>query len=131
LEVSSPGEEEMGHEDRKAGARPGSVGSLARSESGQTLPEYVLLVLFVAAVAIAATMLGRAAVGAFGAFDPPREVVFKPPAIECDKGYKRACVPPPPPRLTCDDLRPLPGPIRVVGPDPHELDDDRDGWACD
>lgn len=123
----------MGHEDRKAGERPGSVGSLGRSESGQTLPEYVLLVLFVAAVAIAATALGRAAVGAFEA--PPEAVSgFRPPpppAIACHEGYEGACVPPPPAKVTCDSLQPLPGPIRVVGDDPHGLDDDGDDIACD
>jgi len=42
-------------------------------------------------------------------------------------GYS-PCVPPPPPDLDCSDLD---GPIKVTGSDPHHLDGDGDGWACE
>ncbi len=45
----------------------------------------------------------------------------------CAPGYS-PCVPPPPPDLDCSDLD---GPIKVTGSDPHHLDGDGDGWACE
>lgn len=46
----------------------------------------------------------------------------------CLPDYQGACVPPPPPDLDCSDLK---GPITVVGDDPHHLDGDHDGKACE
>jgi hypothetical protein len=37
-------------------------------------------------------------------------------------------VPPPPPDLDCDDVG---KPVRIVGDDPHSLDGDGDGRACE
>jgi endonuclease YncB( thermonuclease family) len=45
----------------------------------------------------------------------------------CEVGYS-PCVPPYPPDVNCDDVN---GPIRVTGPDPHGLDADGDGVACE
>lgn len=45
----------------------------------------------------------------------------------CAAGYD-PCIPPYPPDLDCGDLD---GPIAVTGPDPHGLDADGDGWACE
>jgi endonuclease YncB( thermonuclease family) len=45
----------------------------------------------------------------------------------CAPGYQ-PCVPPGPPDLDCADLD---GPIRVTGADPHALDGDGDGVACE
>ncbi|MFN8191328.1 MAG: thermonuclease family protein [Nocardioidaceae bacterium] len=45
----------------------------------------------------------------------------------CAPGYS-PCVPPYPPDLDCADLD---GPIRVTGSDPHGLDADGDGVACE
>lgn len=45
----------------------------------------------------------------------------------CAPGYQ-PCVPPAPPDLDCGDLA---GPIRVSGADPHRLDGDGDGIACE
>lgn len=50
------------------------------------------------------------------------------PSAGCLPGYQDVCVPPGPPDLDCDDLPP--GPIRVTGSDPHQLDGDGDGVAC-
>jgi endonuclease YncB( thermonuclease family) len=47
---------------------------------------------------------------------------------ECLPEYQGACVPPPPPDLDCSDIG---GPVRVVGDDPHHLDGDHDGKACE
>jgi micrococcal nuclease len=46
----------------------------------------------------------------------------------CLPDYRGACVPPPPPDLDCDDLG---RPVRIVGDDPHSLDADGDGRACE
>jgi micrococcal nuclease len=47
---------------------------------------------------------------------------------ECLPDYRGACVPPPPPDLDCDDIG---KPVRIVGNDPHALDGDGDGRACE
>lgn len=49
------------------------------------------------------------------------------PAKGCAPGYD-PCVPPFPPDVDCADVD---GPVRVTGPDPHGLDGDRDGYACE
>jgi len=48
---------------------------------------------------------------------------------ECDPAYPTVCLPPAPPRLTCaaTDARNFP----ALPPDPHGLDSDRDGVACE
>jgi micrococcal nuclease len=46
----------------------------------------------------------------------------------CLPDYEGACVPPAPPDLDCDDIG---VPLRVVGDDPHSLDADDDGAACE
>jgi micrococcal nuclease len=45
----------------------------------------------------------------------------------CDRNYS-GCVPPYPPDVDCADVE---GPIEVRGSDPHRLDGDGDGRACD
>lgn len=45
----------------------------------------------------------------------------------CADGYK-PCIPPFPPDVNCDDVD---GPITVTGSDPHGLDADGDGVACE
>lgn len=49
------------------------------------------------------------------------------PSQGCATGYK-PCLPPPPPDLDCADVN---GPIYVTGSDPHGLDADGDGIACE
>ena len=46
---------------------------------------------------------------------------------QCAPGY-RPCVPPYPPDVDCADVN---GPIYVTGSDPHQLDGDGDGVACE
>lgn len=50
------------------------------------------------------------------------------PVGECDPSYRGACVPPYPPDLQCEDVG---RPVRVVGPDPHRLDGDGNGFGCE
>lgn len=47
----------------------------------------------------------------------------------CHPSYPDVCIPPPPPDLDCGDLDACD--IRVIGADPHRLDRDRDGIACE
>ncbi|MYB42148.1 MAG: nuclease [Chloroflexi bacterium] len=46
----------------------------------------------------------------------------------CDAAYPDVCIPPPPPDLNCADIEHRD--IRVLPPDPHELDRDGDGVGC-
>ena len=57
-----------------------------------------------------------------GLVDPPPR-----PGGRCAPGYD-PCVPPYPPDVDCADVV---GPIRVTGSDPHGLDAEGDGWACE
>jgi micrococcal nuclease len=50
------------------------------------------------------------------------------PSGNCDPNYSGACVPLSSSDLDCADI---PAPVRVVGSDPHRLDGDHDGWACE
>jgi hypothetical protein len=56
----------------------------------------------------------------------PRRTPPPPPGGggRCDPNYAGQCVPPYPPDIDCSDL---PGPVRVVGSDPLNLDRDGDG----
>jgi len=51
------------------------------------------------------------------------------PRAGCDPSYPDVCILPPPPDLDCRDIpwrR-----FRVLPPDPHRLDGDRDGIGCE
>jgi hypothetical protein len=48
---------------------------------------------------------------------------------ECDPSYPQLCIPPPPPKLTCDDISARK--FTVEKPDPHNLDGDANGIACE
>ena len=50
------------------------------------------------------------------------------PSGNCDTNYAGACVPLSSSDLDCADI---PATVRVVGRDPHRLDGDGDGWACE
>jgi micrococcal nuclease len=55
-----------------------------------------------------------------------------PPMVRpqvCDAAYPDVCIPPPPPDLDCGDI-PDRG-FRVLPPDPHRFDGDRDGVGCE
>jgi endonuclease YncB( thermonuclease family) len=63
---------------------------------------------------------------------PCRQIrgLLQPPSSgggRCSPGYD-PCVPPYPPDADCADVT---GPIRVTGPDPHGLDAEGDGRACE
>jgi hypothetical protein len=45
----------------------------------------------------------------------------------CDPNY-RGCVPVYPPDVDCDRVN---GPVKVLGDDPHNLDGNHDGQACE
>lgn len=47
----------------------------------------------------------------------------------CDPSYPDVCIPPPPPDLDCGDI-PYRR-FRVLPPDPHRFDGDRDGIGCE
>lgn len=57
----------------------------------------------------------------------PQPVAPAAPAGNCAEGYS-PCIPPYPPDLDCADVG---GPIAVTGSDPHGLDRDGDGVACE
>ncbi|OGS48430.1 MAG: hypothetical protein A3K68_01455 [Euryarchaeota archaeon RBG_16_68_13] len=52
-----------------------------------------------------------------------------PPPGDCDPSYPDVCIPPPPPDLDCADI-PYRR-FRVLPPDPHHFDGDRDGIGCE
>lgn len=47
----------------------------------------------------------------------------------CDPSYPDFCIPPPPPDLNCDDI-PQKN-FKVLSPDPHGFDKDKDGIGCE
>ena len=47
----------------------------------------------------------------------------------CDASYPTVCIPPPPPDLNCADV-PFTG-FKVIPPDPHHFDGDKDGVGCE
>ena len=57
-------------------------------------------------------------------------VVGAPSRENCDAAYPTVCIPPPPPDLDCSQVLPLVN-FRVLPPDPHHLDADKDGIACE
>lgn len=53
--------------------------------------------------------------------------------VNCDPSYPDICIPPPPPKLSCREIREIYGysNFKVLEPDPHGLDRDRDGIGCE
>ena len=47
----------------------------------------------------------------------------------CDPSYPDFCIPPPPPDLNCSDIPQKK--FRVLQPDPHGFDGDKDGIGCE
>ena len=121
----------VGKFKRRAGA-PAGVRRGQEREIGQTSAEYAALIALFAVVLIAAIVLLRT--GVIGAFDRGASTAgaFKPPVqAQCDPNYEGGCVPPYPPDVDCDDLEALGIPqVTVTGSDPHDLDPDGDGIAC-
>jgi hypothetical protein len=48
----------------------------------------------------------------------------------CDPSYPEDCIPSPPPDLDCGDDG-VPNNVKVLQPDPHRLDGDKDGGGCE
>jgi hypothetical protein len=61
------------------------------------------------------------------------EVIVDPPdAFGCDASYPDLCIPPPPPDLDCRYVYDQGFKhITVLPPDPHNLDGNHDGVACE
>ena len=104
-----------------------------RGEDGQTTVEYALILGALAIAAIVALVYMSGAIrGTFsGATPSPDTQTFRPPII-CDAHYSGACIPPRPPDVNCDDFARMgiTGTINVGDSDPHHLDTDGDGIAC-
>jgi len=60
---------------------------------------------------------------------PPTSAPVPWPGTECDPAYPDVCIPSPPPDLQCRDI-PY-SRFRVLPPDPHNFDGNRDGVACE
>ena len=61
---------------------------------------------------------------------PPAQPTAAPaPVGNCDPAYPDVCIPPPPPDLDCGDI-PYRN-FRVLPPDPHRFDRDKDGIGCE
>jgi hypothetical protein len=57
--------------------------------------------------------------------------MFPPPVGgNCHPSYPNNCIPPPPPDLNCGGSG-VPNNVKVVPPDPHRLDGDKDGVGCE
>lgn len=50
-------------------------------------------------------------------------------ASGCDQSYPDFCIPSPPPDLDCKDIKRKN--FRVLPPDPHKFDRDKDGIGCE
>ena len=100
-------------------------------DQGQGTVEYGLILASIAVVLILGMVVFAGKVEHLFT-DAPEAPAFRPPVAACDPGYSGACIPSPPPDLSCDDLRNLGirGEVRIVGADPHRLDPDGDGIAC-
>jgi hypothetical protein len=60
---------------------------------------------------------------------PPSSSSSSSGSEECDPSYPQLCIPPPPPKLTCDDVSARK--FTVEKPDPHNLDGDANGIGCE
>jgi Flp pilus assembly pilin Flp len=104
----------------------------ARREDGQATVEYGLLIATGALVVIVAMLFLADGVDNLFRKTGTQTGVFRPPVVQCDASYDGVCIPPAPPDLDCPDIVALgiPMPVKIVGDDPHDLDDNGDGFAC-
>ena len=59
----------------------------------------------------------------------PAQAPAAPATRTCDAAYPEVCIPPPPPDLDCGAIPHRR--FRVLPPDPHRFDGDRDGIGCE
>jgi Flp pilus assembly pilin Flp len=125
------------HPPNAAPHQGGAAACRTRHDAGQAMPEYVLILALIALVVIVGMLFLAGNVGSFDVFksSDSRSGAMRPPAQSrggCNPNYSGACIPPPPPDLDCSDLQRMGvGTVRIVGSDPHHLDPDHDGIACD
>jgi hypothetical protein len=60
---------------------------------------------------------------------PPPTTPTPPPKGNCDPSYPTVCIPPPPPDLDCAEV-PYTN-FKVLPPDAHRFDGDKDGVGCE
>jgi LysM repeat protein len=70
-----------------------------------------------------------AATGTAGGTASPTATATATPSSGCDRSYPDVCIPPAPPLLTCDQIDERN--FRVVAPDPHNFDQNNNGFGCD
>ena len=65
-----------------------------------------------------------------GSTQPPTSVPSTPTKeISCDTSYPDVCIPPYPPDLDCGEIQFAN--FKVLPPDPHRFDGDKDGIGCE
>ncbi len=109
--------------------------TLLAGARGQALTEYALIIGGIAVVLIVGILVFAGHLGDVFSKSAPQGPAFRPPGSQaaCDSHYVGGCIPSPPPKLDCADLRAfgITGVVHVVGGDPQGLDPDHDGIACD
>jgi Flp pilus assembly pilin Flp len=103
-------------------------------QEGQTVAEYAVLIAAAAVLLVLALLfVGWKVGGVVGDAGGSSSATapLEPPVAECDPNYGGACLPPYPPDIDCGDLQSLGVQlVTIVGSDPHGLDPDGDGYAC-
>lgn len=102
--------------------RPTAVGLLADPRLRSRLPYWLGRTPFRVAI-LGSVILIPAALLVDALIDAP------PLRARCDPAYPEVCIAPPPPQLNCDDVGI--DDFRADAPDPHNLDADSDGVACE
>jgi Flp pilus assembly pilin Flp len=99
---------------------------------GQGTVEYALLIASIAVALILGMLFLAGRIENLFTGTSSRPEFRPPPVAMCDSHYSGACIPSPPPDLDCGDLDALGihGVVRIVSSDPHGLDSDGDGIAC-
>ncbi|MBC7260314.1 MAG: SH3 domain-containing protein [Chloroflexi bacterium] len=96
-----------------------NVRVLSTGESGWVWAEFAEIPVF-------CTVLPRVASSPCPTPVPPPSLAAKG---NCHPSYPDVCIPPPPPDLDCKDI-PFRR-FRVLPPDPHRFDGDKDGIGCE
>lgn len=73
--------------------------------------------------------IGLAAIGLIAGSLASRNPLPPATAAACDPSYPSVCIPSPPPDLNCPRIPHRR--FKVLQPDPHHFDDDRDGIGCE